>query len=69
AQDWDEKDWVKHMTISKPLYSGNKAIVTIRMGSRIAPHDGARTHLIVILKKIGKKWLITDVADANDRQE
>ncbi|MDR2153896.1 MAG: YbjP/YqhG family protein [Burkholderiaceae bacterium] len=69
AQDWDEKDWLKYMTISKPLYSGNKAIVTIQLGSSYALKKGARNHLIVILKKNRKKWLITDVADANDRQE
>ncbi|MDR2212630.1 MAG: YbjP/YqhG family protein [Pseudomonadales bacterium] len=69
AQDWDEKDWLKHMTISKPLYSGNKAIVTIQLGSSYALRKGARNHLIVILKKNGEKWLITNVADANDRQE
>jgi hypothetical protein len=69
AQDRDEKDWLKHMIISKPLYSGNKAVVTIQMGSSRASNDDMRNHLIVILKKIKGKWLITDVADAKDRQE
>jgi hypothetical protein len=69
AQDRDEKGWLKHMIISKPLYSGNKAIVAIQMRSSRASNDDMRNHLIVILKKIGKRWLITDVADAKDRQE
>ncbi|MDR2154731.1 MAG: YbjP/YqhG family protein [Burkholderiaceae bacterium] len=69
TQDWDKDDWLKHMTISKPLFSGNKAIVTIQLGSRYALQEGARNHLIVILKKVGEKWMITDVAGANDRQQ
>jgi len=62
SQDWDEKDWLKTMTVSKPLYSDNKAIVTIRMGS----YQGMKNHLIVVLKKVGEVWKIIEIVDAND---
>lgn len=68
AQNWDEKYWLNHMTISQPIYSSSKAIVAIQFGN---PHDAQKNtnnHVIVILKKIGEKWMITDVADANDRR-
>jgi len=60
TQDWDAKDWLKSITISTPLYSDNKAVVAIKMGT----YDGMKNHLFVVLKKDGATWKIYDVVNA-----
>ena len=76
SQDWDEKDWLKSMTVSAPLYSSeDTAIVAVRMGT----YDEMKNHLFVVLKsgtdidvdKDGNNsgWKITDVAHAENYLE
>jgi len=63
AQDLDPKDWLENMKISKPLFSDDKAVVAVILGS----YKEMRRHLFVILKNDGGQWKIFDVINGKGR--
>jgi hypothetical protein len=51
-------------TVSAPLYSDNKAIVTVCISCK---NEESKSHLVVVLVQSDDAWKITEVASANDR--
>jgi len=60
AQDSDATNWLKNMTVSLPLYLGDKAVVAVRMGT----FGEMQRQLFVVLVEVGAGWKIYEVVDA-----
>ncbi|MBB6591526.1 YbjP/YqhG family protein [Ralstonia solanacearum] len=60
VQDYDEKDWGRHIAARRPIMLDDVAVVPVTFGSR------DKISVVVFLKMQGGSWKVTKVEDTQD---
>lgn len=60
VQDYDGQDWLKNMSIQKPVVLGDVSVVPVTFGSK------KKISVLVFVRKIDGKWRITKIDDTWD---
>lgn len=60
VQDYDGKDWLRNMSIQKPVALGDVSVVPVTFGS------AEKTSVLVFVRLMDGEWRITKIDDTRD---